>query len=111
MSRYRVWPLSSVTIEPPAAYWNTDLREFVLDWDAIRNEPDPHTAAREMIANVVHSQGKTFKVVNSPIKLSRTPVKVVKASPELGENTEEILTGLLGVSKEEIATLRAEKAI
>jgi Family of unknown function (DUF5996) len=36
----------NATLSPPAAYWNTELREFVLDWDAIRNEPDPHTAAR-----------------------------------------------------------------
>jgi crotonobetainyl-CoA:carnitine CoA-transferase CaiB-like acyl-CoA transferase len=50
-------------------------------------------------------------VVNSPIKLSRTPVKLEKANPELGENTEEILAGLLGYSREEIAGLRSEKAI
>ena len=36
----------NATLSPPAAYWNTELREFVLDWDAVRNEPDPHTAAQ-----------------------------------------------------------------
>jgi len=72
---------------------------------------DPHTAAREMIAEVKHSKAGNLKVVNSPIKLSRTPVKLEKANPELGENTEEILTGLLGYSREEVAGLREEKAI
>jgi crotonobetainyl-CoA:carnitine CoA-transferase CaiB-like acyl-CoA transferase len=38
-------------------------------------------------------------------------VKLEKANPELGENTEEILTGLLGYSRDEVAGLRAEKAI
>ena len=72
---------------------------------------DPHTLAREMIAEVKHSKAGNLKVVNSPIKLSRTPVKLEKANPELGENTEEILTGLLGYSREDIASLREEKAI
>jgi len=72
---------------------------------------DPHTMAREMIAEVKHSKAGNLKVVNSPIKFSRTPVKLEKANPELGENTEEILTGLLGYSREDIASLREEKAI
>ena len=72
---------------------------------------DPHTLAREMIAEVSHSKAGNLKVVNSPIKLSRTPVKLEKANPELGENTEEVLTSLLGYRREDIAGLRAEKAI
>jgi len=72
---------------------------------------DPYTVSREMIVQVKHSKGGMLKVVNSPIKLSRTPVKIDKASPELGENTEEILTNLLGFNKEDIAKLRAEKVI
>jgi len=72
---------------------------------------DPHALAREMIVEVKHSKAGSLKVVNSPIKLSRTPVKLEKADPELGENTEEILTGLLGYSRADIASLREEKAI
>jgi CoA:oxalate CoA-transferase len=72
---------------------------------------DPHTLAREMIAEVKHSKAGNLKVVNNPIKLSRTPVKLEKANPELGENTEEILAGLLGYSREKIAGLKSEKAI
>lgn len=72
---------------------------------------DPHTAMRQMITEVYHSKAGMLKVVNSPIKLSRTPVKIEKASPELGEHTEEILGGLIGLSEEEISALRAEKAI
>jgi len=72
---------------------------------------DPHTLARDMIAEVKHSKAGNLKVVNNPIKLSRTPVKLEKANPELGEDTEEILTGLLGYSREEIAGLKSEKAI
>ena len=72
---------------------------------------DPHTAAREMITQVHHPKAGLLKVVNSPIKLSRTPVKLEKASPELGEHTEEILSNLLGLSREQIRELKAAKAI
>ena len=72
---------------------------------------DPHTAAREMITEVKHSKAGRLRVVNSPIKLSRTPVKLEKAYPELGEHTEEVLVNLLGFSKEELTKLREEKAI
>jgi crotonobetainyl-CoA:carnitine CoA-transferase CaiB-like acyl-CoA transferase len=38
-------------------------------------------------------------------------VKLEKANPEVGENTEEVLAGLLGYSPAEIAGMRSEKAI
>ncbi len=72
---------------------------------------DPHTAAREMIIPVEHSKAGSLKVVNSPLKLSRTPVKIEKASPELGEHTDEILQNLLGFSREKIKQLRSLQAI
>ncbi len=72
---------------------------------------DPHTKAREMIVEVKHSKVKNMKVVNSPIKLSRTPVKVKKASPDLGEDTDEILANLLGLNSKEIADLRSTKVV
>jgi hypothetical protein len=33
------------TLSPPAAYWNADLKEYVLDWDEVRAAPDPRRAA------------------------------------------------------------------
>jgi CoA:oxalate CoA-transferase len=72
---------------------------------------DPHTVAREMIIPVEHSKAGSLKVVNSPLKLSRTPVKIEKASPELGEHTDEILQNLLGFSQEKIKQLRSLQAI
>ena len=55
------------------------------------------------------SLGK-FRVVNQAVKLSRTPARVASAAPEVGEHTDEILTEL-GYSRDEIARLRAAKAI
>ncbi len=69
------------------------------------------SAAREMITQVKHTQAGMLRVVNSPIKLSRTPVKLERASPVLGEHTEEVFMNLIGLSKEDLAKLREEKAI
>jgi CoA:oxalate CoA-transferase len=67
---------------------------------------DEQVNSRNMFVEVNHPQAGNFKIVNTPIKLSRTPGLVNKASPDLGEHTEEVLTGLLGFSKEEITDLR-----
>lgn len=46
-----------------------------------------------------------------PIKLSLTPGKVEKASPLLGQHTEEILKKLLDLSKEDIKNLKKEGVV
>jgi formyl-CoA transferase len=44
-------------------------------------------------------------------KLSRTPGRVTHAGPQLGHHTDEIFSGLLGMSADEIAVLRAEGVV
>ena len=72
---------------------------------------DPHTAARNMIIDVHHPEAGDFKVVNSPFKFSRTPCKAERAAPDLGEHTEEILSHLLEITKEQIDGLRGSGVI
>ncbi len=66
---------------------------------------DPQIVAREMIVDVSHPEAGTFKVVNNPFKFSRTPCTVERASPDLGEHTQEVLSQLLGMNNEEISRL------
>jgi hypothetical protein len=33
------------TLSPPSSYWDTVLGEYVLDWDDVRDAPDPRQAA------------------------------------------------------------------
>jgi len=72
---------------------------------------DPQIAARDMIVGVHHPTGGDFKIVNIPIKFSRTPCDVERASPDLGEDTEAVLKGLLSLSDREIADLRSSGVI
>ncbi len=72
---------------------------------------DPQVAIREMIVNIHQPKAGDFKVVGTPIKFSRTPCKVEKASPDLGENTEEILKELLSMNEQEIEELRSSGII
>jgi CoA:oxalate CoA-transferase len=65
---------------------------------------DPNIKLREMIVEVEHPRAGKVKITDTPIKLSLTPGKVEKASPLLGEHTNE----LLGFSKEEIKSLKKE---
>jgi len=72
---------------------------------------DPHIQAREMIAEVNHPRLGKLKVTGTPMKFSRTPCKIEKASPEVGEHTEEILSAFLGISSGGIEELRKKKVI
>jgi formyl-CoA transferase len=70
---------------------------------------DPQVQHLEAAAEVDHPKLGRFKVVNQAAKLSRTPAKLVAATPEIGQHTEEILREL-EYSDSEIKAMR-EKGI
>ena len=71
---------------------------------------DPHVRAREMIVDVPSDIGALPQPAVVP-KLSGTPGRITHAGAALGRHTDEVLTGLLGMSRDEIAALRAEGVI
>ena len=72
---------------------------------------DPQIAARDMIVDVNHPVAGTFRVVNTPFKFSRTPCRPERASPDLGEHTQDVLSQLLGMTHEKISELRESRVI
>src|SRR5699024_1265818 len=52
---------------------------------------DLQVIAREMIQTVKHATLGSMKQIGIPIKLSKTPGKIQKQAPKLGEHTEEII--------------------
>jgi crotonobetainyl-CoA:carnitine CoA-transferase CaiB-like acyl-CoA transferase len=55
---------------------------------------DPQVLSQEMLLEVDHPGRGTVKMTGFPVKLSKTPAKIHRATPELGEHTEEILSPL-----------------
>jgi CoA:oxalate CoA-transferase len=95
--------------------WMEELEKAGIPCGPVNNiaqvASDPQIAARDMIATVHHPKAGDFKVVNSPFKFSRTPCKIERISPELGEHTEDVLRELLGMTPKEISRLKDSGAI
>jgi crotonobetainyl-CoA:carnitine CoA-transferase CaiB-like acyl-CoA transferase len=72
---------------------------------------DPHIAARSMVEAAEHATLGAVRVLGVPIKLSDTPGSVRTAPPTLGQHTDRILRGDLGLSDAEIAQLRSTQVI
>lgn len=67
---------------------------------------DPQVLHREMIVELEHPVAGKLKMPGCPIKLSATPASIERPSPILGQDQEEILLGLLGLSREEFSKLK-----
>lgn len=72
---------------------------------------DPQVAARGVIVPVPHPGAGDLRLVNTPIKFSRTPSGIAGPSPALGQHTEKILREFLGLTAEESEALSAAGAI
>ena len=70
---------------------------------------DPHALAREMVVELEHPRAGRTRALGLPIKLSRTPGKVSRPAPVLGQHTREVL-GEFGFSAAEIDALVASGA-
>jgi formyl-CoA transferase len=55
---------------------------------------DPHYRARDMLLPVRTHDGLTVEVPGIIPKLSRTPGKITRRGPTLGEDTDEVLASL-----------------
>jgi crotonobetainyl-CoA:carnitine CoA-transferase CaiB-like acyl-CoA transferase len=72
---------------------------------------DPHTLARDMVRTVKHPSVGDLKMVGIPFRLNGTPATIRRPPPLLGQHTEEVLAGELGLPAARLAQLRAEKVI
>ena len=93
--------------------WLRELSEAGIPCGPINNieqvAKDPQISARNMIAELPHPKVGSVRVVNTPIKLSRTVAGAEKPAPALGEHTKPVLKELLGLKDEEIDELFSVK--
>jgi len=89
-------------------------KEGVAAVPAFSNEElfnDPHCKDRECFVSVNHPEEGEMYVVAPPWKFSETPAKVTSAAPLLGQHNEYVFGELLGIPKDEISRLVAEKVL
>ena len=72
---------------------------------------DPQFAAREAIVSVPHPHFGELKMQNVAPKLSETPGSIRSVDPSLGQHNHEVYGGLLQMSEQRMAALRAGKVI
>ncbi|HZZ34438.1 MAG TPA: CoA transferase [Caulobacteraceae bacterium] len=90
------------------------LREAGVPCSAVqkpeeRVDHDPDTAG--LWSTVTHSEIGEVRVDGIPARFSRTPWRIERGAPCLGEHNEEVFGRLLGLSAEEVGQLRAERVI
>lgn len=70
-------------------------------------QTDAHLAARGALVTVEHAEVGPERHSANPIRMSRSRLTTAPAAPLLGEHTEAVLTGDLGLSAKEVARLVA----
>jgi formyl-CoA transferase len=106
--------LNDVLSGNTSAYWVEKLNAAGVPCGPIYSVDqvfaDPQVRHLEAAAELEHPRLGRYKVVNQAAKLSRTPAKLVAATPEVGQHTEEILAEL-GYSAAEIRGLRERRVV
>ncbi len=102
--------LNKVMKTKTTGQWIEELTEIGIPCGPINNieqaASHPQVLAREMIPEIPHPRLGKVKVINTPVKLSRTPGGIKGSSPDLGQDTPNILAEILGMSENEIESLR-----
>lgn len=85
-------------------------QERGLPWGAVRTMDeiidDPHLQDRGFFVDVEHPEvGRTFMYPGAPALYSRSPWRISRRAPLIGEHNTEIFCGELGMSREELAVL------
>jgi len=81
----------------------------VIDTEAIHD--DPNLVARGYWVTLPHPRMKPWRQPRSPWRFAEAQPRPRRHAPLFGEHNEEILGGLLGLSREEIARLEAEGVV
>lgn len=106
--------IEELTAGRPVAHWLGLLRAAgvpcgdIADYGAAFT--DPHLVERGFFTDLTHPTLGTIRGLGSPLRLERTPVRLERAGPLLGEHSGEILREA-GCSDAEIARLMAEGTV
>jgi CoA:oxalate CoA-transferase len=107
--------IESIVRTRTVAEWLEKLRAAEVPAAPVNNLDaafaEPPVAEREMIVEYDHPDVGRVRLPGNPIKMSGVSGTLSKPAPRLGEHTDAILSELLGLSADRIATLRREGVI
>ncbi|NMF86907.1 CaiB/BaiF CoA transferase family protein [Aromatoleum petrolei] len=102
--------LKQLTVLRSTAEWIAALEPLAVPCGPINTLADvfadPQVQARGLKVTIPHPLAGTVPLVANPMKLSETPPDYRLPPPALGEHTDEILSGTLGLTDAEIGRLR-----
>ncbi len=106
--------IERVLADRTSAEWIEMLNEAGVPSGAINSMDqvfaDPQVKHIGAAATVRHPQLGDIRIINQAVTLTRTPASMARATPELGEHTDEVLADL-GYTAAQIDALRANKAV
>src|SRR5262245_37854587 len=101
--------IEEVTATRPRAHWLERCEAAGIPAGPIYSVPealaDPHAQARGMAPEYDYPGAGRVKALGNPVKLSRSPARIAKGAPRLGEDNEAVLAEL-GLGPDDIAALR-----
>ena len=107
--------LKKLTVERTTADWIGTLEAIAVPCGPINTLAevfaDPQVQARGLKVAMPHPVAGSVPLVANPMKLSATPIDYRLPPPMLGEHTDEILAGALGLEGDAIAALRSSGVI
>jgi crotonobetainyl-CoA:carnitine CoA-transferase CaiB-like acyl-CoA transferase len=107
--------LREILRERPGARWLTELEAANVPCGPINDYrqvfEDPQVQHRRLKIEIPHQAGVPCPTVASPMRFSETPVEYELPPPVLGQHTREVLGDLLGMRREELDQLAAQKII
>ena len=102
--------IEAVTVGQTRTYWLARCEEAGIPAGPIYSVPealaDAHALARGMVQEYDYPGAGRVKALGNPVKLSRSPARLAKGAPRLGEDNDAVL-GELGLDAAEIAALAA----
>ena len=110
--------LTPVMQTHPTGWWVERLEALKIGCGPINTLAevfaDPHIQARGVVVEMPHAalpEGQTVKVIAKPVRLSETPADYRLPPPVLGQHTDEVLGGRLGLDAAALAALREKGVI
>jgi len=106
--------LDEIFAQRTLAEWFQAFETLEGPWAPMQNaeelHDDPQSVANGYLPDVDGADKGHFKLVASPVQFDERPIEIRGPSPEMGQNTEEVLLEM-GVQWEEIARLKQAGAI